>query len=95
MVQCTTSGLPHPEVIGVEDIELLDGLEVVFVLLGHLGHLQQAQLGRRWGEGVLVSIMGSYFSPTFSGSYNNRKTKRVAICMLLLNFSKTFNKFGS
>ena len=33
-----------PEVVCVEHVELFDRLEIIFVFLGHLSHLEQAQL---------------------------------------------------
>jgi hypothetical protein len=41
----------HPDVVGVEVLELLDGLELVDVLLGDLGDLEEAGLRRRGGGG--------------------------------------------
>ena len=34
----------HPEVVGVEDVELLHGLEVLDVVLRNLGHFQEPQM---------------------------------------------------
>jgi hypothetical protein len=41
----------HPDVVGVEVLELLDGLELVHMLLGDLGDLEEAGLRRRGGGG--------------------------------------------
>ena len=45
-----------PEVVGVEDAELLDRLEVLDVLLGHLRHLQQPQLPLVLDQGAALHV---------------------------------------
>ena len=44
VLQPLDGGQGDPQVVGVEDLELGDGLELVHVGLGHLGDLQKAQL---------------------------------------------------
>ena len=46
----------HPDVIGVEVLELLDGLELVDVLLGHLGNLQQTGLALVVDDGTTLDV---------------------------------------
>ena len=46
----------HPDVVGVEVLELLDGLELVDVLLGHLGNLEQADLAVLVDDGTTLDI---------------------------------------
>ena len=46
----------HPDVVGVEVLELLDGLELVDVLLGHLGNLQQTGLALVVDDGTTLDI---------------------------------------
>ena len=44
LLQPLDGGQGDPQVVGVEDLELGDRLELVHVGLGHLGDLQKAQL---------------------------------------------------
>ena len=46
----------HPDVVRVEVLELLDGLELVDVLLGHLGNLQQTGLALVVDDGTTLDI---------------------------------------
>ena len=46
----------HPNVVSVEVLELLDGLELVDVLLGHLGDLEQADLAVLVNDGTTLDI---------------------------------------
>ena len=53
----TLDGLEvHPDVVGVEVLELLDGLELVDVLLGDLGDLEQAGLALVVDDGTTLDI---------------------------------------
>lgn len=46
----------HPDVVGVEVLELLDRLELVDVLLGHLGNLQQTGLALVVDDGTTLDV---------------------------------------
>jgi hypothetical protein len=46
----------HPDVVGVEVLELLDGLELVDVLLGDLGNLEQADLAVLVNDSTTLNI---------------------------------------
>ena len=46
----------HPDVVGVEVLELLDGLELVDVLLGDLSDFQQADLALGVNDGTTLDI---------------------------------------
>ena len=46
----------HPQVVCVEDLELLDRLEVLFMVFGHLGHLQKAQLSSVLDQGSSLNV---------------------------------------
>ena len=46
----------HPDVVGVEVLELLDGLELVDVLLGDLGDLEQAGLALVVDDGATLDV---------------------------------------
>lgn len=53
----TLNGLDvEPDVVGVEVLELLDRLELVDVLLGHLGDLEQADLAVRIDNGTTLDV---------------------------------------
>jgi len=53
----TLDGLDiHPDVVGVEVLELLDGLELVDVLFGNLGDLEQADLAVLVNDGTTLNI---------------------------------------
>jgi len=46
----------HPDVVGVEVLELLDRLELVDVLLGDLGNLEQADLAVQVDDGTTLDV---------------------------------------
>ena len=46
----------HPDVVGVEVLELLDGLELVDVLLGHLGDFEQTGLTLVVNDGTTLDV---------------------------------------
>lgn len=46
----------HPDVVGVEVLELLDGLELVDVLLGHLGDFKQAGFTLVVDDGTTLDV---------------------------------------
>lgn len=46
----------HPDVVGVEVLELLDGLELVDVILGHLGNFEQTDLAVVVDDGTTLDI---------------------------------------
>ena len=50
------SGHTNPQVVGVEHVELLHGLEVLFVLLGHLRDLEQPDLALVVDQGSSLHV---------------------------------------
>lgn len=47
-----------PQVVGVEDLELGDGFELVYVSFGHLGDLQQPEFTVKLRQGTTLKLYG-------------------------------------